>query len=164
MATPYAYHPRFPYYDGAIQRSDSTEYYQNISPTTGGSMGSIQVASHADVENALLCARDAFKGWSNTPANVRSRILHRAVFLLRSRNVELAEIETADTGKPFSETSRIDVLSGADTLEYYANLVGGGGLNGEIVQLREGVWCSTTKEPLGVCVGIGAWKHVPSSL
>lgn len=57
----------------------------------------------------------------------------------------------------------LDIVTGADTLEYYANMVGGGGLNGETVTLREGeegsAWVYTRKEALGVCVGIGAWNY-----
>jgi betaine-aldehyde dehydrogenase len=68
-------------------------------------------------------------------------------------------METLDTGKPFSETSAVDVVTGADVLEYFANLVGGGGLNGESVKLREGAWVYTTKEPVGVCGAIGAWNY-----
>ena len=50
-------------------------------------------------------------------------------------------------------------MTGADVLEYFANLVGGGGLNGETVQLREDAWVYTKKEALGVCAGIGAWNY-----
>ena len=89
----------------------------------------------------------------------RARILLKAVQLLRDRNDEIARIETQDTGKPFSETSTVDVVTGADVLEFFANLVAGGGLNGETVQLREDAWVYTKKEPLGICAGIGAWNY-----
>ena len=85
--------------------------------------------------------------------------MHRAVALLRARNDTLAALETLDTGRPFSETSAVDVATGADTLEFYANLVGGGGLAGERVQLRTDAWCVSTREPLGACAGIGAWNY-----
>jgi betaine-aldehyde dehydrogenase len=85
--------------------------------------------------------------------------LHKAVSILRSRNDELAKIETLDTGKPFSETSTVDVVTGADVLEYFASLVASGGLNGESFRLRDSAWVYTSKEPLGVCVGIGAWNY-----
>ncbi|KAL8645635.1 MAG: hypothetical protein Q9226_007209, partial [Calogaya cf. arnoldii] len=52
-----------------------------------------------------------------------------------------------------------DIVTGADVLEFFANLVAGGGLNGETVQLREDAWVYTKKEPLGVCAGIGAWNY-----
>ena len=86
-------------------------------------------------------------------------MLHKAVSILRSRNDELAKIETLDTGKPFSETSTVDVVTGADVLEYFASLVASGGLNGESFRLRDSAWVYTTKEPLGVCAGIGAWNY-----
>ncbi len=53
----------------------------------------------------------------------RSRILRKAVDILRERNDELAALETLDTGKPFSETSAVDIVTGADVLEYYAGLI-----------------------------------------
>ena len=52
----------------------------------------------------------------------RSRILRRAVDILRERNDELARLETLDTGKAYSETSTVDIVTGADVLEYYAGL------------------------------------------
>jgi betaine-aldehyde dehydrogenase len=122
-------------------------------------LADVEIASDADVDNAIESGAAAFASWSQTPAIERSRILHKAAALLRARNDAIAETETHDTGKPFSETSVVDVVTGADVLEYYANLVGGGGLNGERTQLREGAWCVSTKEPLGVCVGIGAWNY-----
>ncbi len=53
----------------------------------------------------------------------RSRILRRAVDILRERNDELAKLETLDTGKAYSETSTVDIVTGADVLEYYAGLI-----------------------------------------
>ena len=150
---------RLLYYGGKPQPAAPTNSFQTIDPSTGQPIGDIQAASPADVDAAVHAAEQAFPSWSSTPAIQRSRILHRAASLLRAANDEIATAETHDTGKPFSETSTVDVATGADVLEYYANLVGGGGLNGETVQLREGVWCYTTKEPLGVCAGIGAWNY-----
>lgn len=53
----------------------------------------------------------------------RSRILRKAVDILRDRNDELARLETLDTGKPLSETAAVDIVTGADVLEYYAGLI-----------------------------------------
>lgn len=147
------------YYDGAPQPATSSRSFQTISPWTGDTIAEVEEASSSDVNEAIASAQSAFPAWSRTPPIVRSRILLRAAALLRERNDELAEIETADTGKPFSETSTVDIVTGADVLEYYANLVGGGGLNGETIQLREDAWVYTKKEALGVTVGIGAWNY-----
>ncbi|KAJ6092004.1 hypothetical protein N7467_003973 [Penicillium canescens] len=93
------------------------------------------------------------------PLIARARILHTAAALLRERNDEIARLETLDSGKAFTETSTVDVVTGADVLEYYANFIGGGGLNGETTHLREDAWVYTKKAPLGVCAGIGAWNY-----
>jgi betaine-aldehyde dehydrogenase len=146
------------YYNGSVQAS-SGAIFESINPATGKAQAQIQSASHSDIDAAISSAQEAFTSWSRTPAVQRSRILQKAVKLLREHNDEIAKVETCDTGKPFSETSTVDVVTGADTLEYFANLVAGGGLNGETVQLREDAWVYTTKEALGVCAGIGAWNY-----
>ncbi len=49
-----------------------------------------------------------------------------------------------------------DATSGADALEYFGGLAAS--LTGEHIQLGED-WVYTRREPLGVCVGIGAWNY-----
>ncbi|KAI9881266.1 MAG: hypothetical protein M1830_005552 [Pleopsidium flavum] len=158
MSNPF-FPPRQLYYDGKIQTATSGHTFRSIDPSTASPLADIHTASHADIDSAIASAQQAFPTWSPTPPIARSRILLKAVQLLRERNDEIAKVETQDTGKPFSETSTVDVVTGADVLEYYANLVGGGGLNGETTQLREDAWVYTKKEPLGVCAGIGAWNY-----
>ena len=152
------YPPRHLYYGGKVQ-AGSGSVFRSVNPSTAQPLADIHGASHADIDAAVHSAEQAFPSWSTTPAIARSRILLRAVKLLRERNDDISKTETHDTGKPYSETSTVDVVTGADVLEYYANLVGGGGLNGETTQLREDAWVYTKKEPLGVCAGIGAWNY-----
>ena len=76
--------------------------------------------------------------------------------MIRDRNHDLSVLETRDTGKPYSETSVADATSAADALEYFGGLAGS--LTGEHVQLGED-WVYTRREPLGLCVGIGAWNY-----
>lgn len=150
--------PRHVYYDGKIQLSHGN-VFETINPATGEAMVDIHAASLADIDSAVQSAATAFPSWSSALPIARSRILLKAVKLLRERNTEIASIETADTGKPLSETEAVDVVTGADVLEYFAGLVASGGLNGETTQLREDAWIYTKKEPLGVCAGIGAWNY-----
>lgn len=152
------YPPRHLYYDGQVQVG-SGSIFRSIDPSTAQPLADIHAASHPDIDSAIQSAQRAFHHWSKTPPIIRSRILLKAVQLLRDRNDEIARTETQDTGKPFSETSTVDVVTGADVLEFFANLVGGGGLNGETAQLREDAWVYTKKEALGVCAGIGAWNY-----
>lgn len=77
--------------------------------------------------------------------------------LLRARNDDIARLETRDTGRPLAETKIVDVPGGADVLEFYANLVGGGaGLGAECVRLGDDKWVFESREAVGVCVwGLG---------
>lgn len=151
--------PRQPFYDGKVQSSSSGKTFQTIDPSNATPLADIHIASHSDVDSAIASAGRAFKTWSQTPAAARARILQKAATLLRQRNDEIARVETMDSGKAYTETSTVDVVTGADTLEYYANLVGSGGLNGETSHLREDAWVYTKKAPLGVCGAIGAWNY-----
>ena len=147
------------FYDGQSQRATSGKVFVTVNPSTAEPLAEVETASESDIDSAIASAQKAFASWSQTPPVVRSRILLKAVALLRSRNDEIARVETYDTGKPFSETSTVDVITGADVLEYFANLVASGGLNGETAQLRPDAWLYTKKEALGVCAGIGAWNY-----
>src|ERR1700729_1830531 len=86
-----------------------------------------------------------------------SRILRRAGDLLRERNDELAAPETRDTGKPIAETRAVDIVTGADVIEYYAGLATV--IEGQQIPLRPTSFVYTRREPLGVCAGIGAWNY-----
>lgn len=148
-----------PFIAGKSQPSTSKHTFTSVDPSTSLPLATIHTASPSDIDAAVDAARTVFPSWSATPATARAKILLRAAAILRERNDELATIETHDTGKPFSETSAVDIVTGADVLEYFANLVASGGLNGETTQLREDAWLYTTNTPLGVCVGIGAWNY-----
>ena len=142
--------------------SSSPTTTETINPATGTPITTLPHASTDDINSAIASSKAAFPSWRDTPAIERSRILLRAAQQLRERNEELAHIESLDTGRPVSETGTVDVVGGADVLEYYANLVGGGGLSAggaERVKLRSDAWVYTSVEPLGVCVGIGAWNY-----
>jgi betaine-aldehyde dehydrogenase len=86
----------------------------------------------------------------------RGRILVRAATILRERNDELAHLEVLDTGKPIAEASTVDVLSGAECIEYFAGAAAT--IHGEYYDLG-GPFAYTRREPLGVCAGIGAWNY-----
>ena len=106
----------------------------------------------------MRAARAAQPAWAALSGAERGRVLRRAADLLRARNDELAELETRDTGKPIQETRVVDVVSGADCLEYFAGLAADT-LAGEHIDLGPAAFGYTRREPLGVVAGIGAWNY-----
>ncbi|MDR6180831.1 betaine-aldehyde dehydrogenase [Pseudomonas sp. SORGH_AS 211] len=131
--------------------------FETLNPATGEVLAVVQSASRADVDKAVAAAAAGQKVWAAMTAMQRSRILRKAVDILRARNDELALLETLDTGKALSETQAVDIVTGADVLEYYAGLVPA--LEGEQIPLRETSFVYTRREPLGVVAGIGAWNY-----
>jgi betaine-aldehyde dehydrogenase len=133
------------------------ERFASINPATGEVLGYVTVAGPAQVDAAVLAARKAQASWGAMTGTERARVLRRAADILRSRNQELAELETRDTGKPIQETRVVDVASGADCFEYFAGLAQS--LAGEHIDLGPQAFGYTRREPLGVVAGIGAWNY-----
>ncbi|GLK82161.1 betaine-aldehyde dehydrogenase [Ancylobacter defluvii] len=138
----------------AILRS---RHFETVNPATGEVLAEIAIDGEAEIEAAVAAARKGQKLWAVMTGAERGRVLKRVADILRSRNDELARLETLDTGKPIQETSVVDVLSGADCIDYYAGLAAT--LAGEHVDLGPGAFGYTRREPLGVVAGIGAWNY-----
>ncbi|CAD6554960.1 betaine-aldehyde dehydrogenase [Paraburkholderia metrosideri] len=145
------------YIGGAYVNATSGETFDTLDPATGETLASVQQASAADVDRAVQAAQTGQRAWAALSAMQRSRILRRAVDLLRERNDELAALETRDTGKPIAETQAVDIVTGADVIEYYAGLATA--IEGQQIPLRPSSFVYTRREPLGVCAGIGAWNY-----
>ncbi|WP_186184534.1 betaine-aldehyde dehydrogenase [Burkholderia gladioli] len=145
------------YIGGAYVDATSGVTFDSFDPATGEHLATIQQAGEADVQRAVDSAREGQRVWAAMTSMQRSRILRRAVELLRERNDELAELEMRDTGKPIAETLAVDIVTGADVIEYYAGLATA--IEGLQIPLREESFVYTRREPLGVCAGIGAWNY-----
>jgi betaine-aldehyde dehydrogenase len=159
--------------DGATQTSDSSvpamgqpamgqpfqqpDTLTTINPATGEVLAHLEIAGPSAIDAAVAKARAAQKKWAALSGTERGRILRRAADILRAHNEELAELETRDTGKPIQETRVVDVISGADCLEYYAGVAPT--LSGEHLDLGTQAFGYTRREPLGVVAGIGAWNY-----
>ncbi len=143
--------------NGQYVDDEDGEAFDVIYPHTGETIATLHFATPAIIDSALESAKRAQKEWAKLSGTERGRVLRRAADLLRARNRELSEIETHDTGKPLSETLIADAASGADALEYFGGLAGT--LTGEHIPVAGGDFVYTRREPLGVCVGIGAWNY-----
>ena len=145
------------YIDGRAVDATAGETFEVVNPFDGSRLAEVQQASAADVDAAVAAARRGQREWAAMGGMARGRVLQRAVALLRERNDELAELETRNTGKPISETAAVDIVTGADALEYYAGLAAA--IEGTQIPLREDSFVYTRREPLGVVAAIGAWNY-----
>ncbi|MBM7632162.1 betaine-aldehyde dehydrogenase [Geomicrobium sediminis] len=112
-----------------------------------------------DTEKAIRAARVAFdKGsWSTTPASDRGKIVGHIGRLIRENALELARLETLDTGKTLEE-SKGDMEDIANVFEFFSGLADKDG--GEVIESP--IPDSTSKvvrEPIGVCGQITPWNY-----
>lgn len=134
-------------------RSDHEPVYE---PSTGRVLCHLEAAGAPEVEQAVQDAQSAFALWSKMSGMERSRIMRQAALIIERRREDIAELEVVNNGKSITE-ARLDVDSARFCIEYYAGLANT--LAGQHIQLAGGSFAYTRREPLGVCVGIGAWNY-----
>lgn len=129
-------------------------------PATQEVIATLHEATPDIISLAVSSALAAQKAWAHTKPVERGRILHRAARLIHEDAEALAVLETLDTGKPLQETRVADWPSGADALEYFASFAQT--VTGQTIHLGQD-FAYTRREPLGLCLGIGAWNY-PSQI
>uniref|UniRef100_A0A3Q0SKW3 Aldehyde dehydrogenase 9 family, member A1b n=1 Tax=Amphilophus citrinellus TaxID=61819 RepID=A0A3Q0SKW3_AMPCI len=122
---------------------------------TGRVLCQLEPCGAVEVDQAVQAAKQAFGHWSKMSGMERARIMIEAARIIESRTNEIVEMEVVNNGKSITE-ARVDVDCSRLCIEYYAGLAGT--LAGQHVQLPGGSFAYTRREPLGVCVGIGAWN------
>lgn len=142
--------------DGAYLEDDNGAQFDCVYPATGEVIARLHEATPKVVETAIASAKLAQKEWAGWRPVERGRVLRKAAEIIMSRNRELSELETLDTGKPLQETLYVDATSGAEALEFFGGIAPT--INGEMIPLGTD-FAYTKRVPLGVCVGIGAWNY-----
>ena len=110
------------YVHGQYISNGTGETFEVINPATGQVSYLVETANESVQQAAIKSAKSGFATWSKMPAIERSRTLLKAVALLREHNDDLAAGEVLDTGKPWQEASVVDVVTGADSIEFFAGL------------------------------------------
>ncbi|KAJ2795626.1 hypothetical protein H4R20_005814, partial [Coemansia guatemalensis] len=87
----------------------SGAYLKNYDPSTGREAALIPDSTAADVNNAVLAAKNAFSGWSSTPAVERAAILNRIADMIDENSNILAILESQDQGKPIASAATFDI-------------------------------------------------------
>ena len=142
--------------NGQPLANQSGERFDVVNPATGAVIYQVEQADASVMQAAVASAQQGFLEWSALTGLERGRILNRAAALLREKNDELAAVEVLDTGKPWQEASVVDVVTGADAVEYFAGQASS--VVGESQQVGPDFFY-TRREPLGICAGIGAWNY-----
>jgi acyl-CoA reductase-like NAD-dependent aldehyde dehydrogenase len=138
---------------------NETDQFPVENPATGEVITTVQGSAAADVGRAVQSAHDAFTaGWGSTTAGERSALLTRCAQVLEQHADELAEILTAENGKPLADARIYDVQFLIEVFRFYAGLVDKA--PSEFFDLGP-VYSSVVLEPFGVVGAIIPFNWPP---
>ena len=128
-------------------------------PATGEPIGEVAVDDEASVAAAFGAAADAQPAWAARPLKDRIACVGRFERLVEARRDELAQILTAEVGKPISQSGA--ELDGLRTrLDFFADAAER--VLGERCVLDQpdaGLREVVAREPLGVVANVSAWNY-----
>jgi len=143
--------------DGQWIDAESGKTFTTPNPATGEVLAEVAEADKADIDKAVAAARRAFEGkWSRMSARDRGRLLYKLSQLIEQHAKELAQLETADNGKPIRESLYVDLPQVAENFEYFAGWATK--IEGETIPVPGKMFNYTLREPVGVCGQIIPWN------
>ncbi|MFJ5484864.1 NAD-dependent succinate-semialdehyde dehydrogenase [Pectobacterium actinidiae] len=139
---------------GKWQQGGAT--FEVVNPATGELIASVAKAGKKETQAAIDAAYAAFPAWKRKTAKERSEILYRWYELILENKRYLAELMTAEQGKPVQEAEG-EVVYAANFIQWFAEQ--GKRVNGEIIPpAKSGSKIYATREPVGVVVAITPWN------
>jgi aldehyde dehydrogenase (NAD+) len=135
---------------------DSDLKIEVVDPASGEHLADVAACGKADVKAAVAAAETAFETWSVTPPAARARVLRQVSDLITERRLQLAELETRDTGKPLKQ-ALADVDTTARYFEFNAGAVEV--MYGDTFSTSADHVAFTLREPLGVTGHIVPWNY-----
>src|SRR5919205_4672984 len=143
--------------DGQWVDAESGKTFETPNPATGETLAQVAEGDKADIDKAVQAARRAYEGkWSKMSARDRGRLLYKLAQLIEENSKELAELETADNGKPIRESLYVDLPQVVENFEYFAGYATK--IEGETIPVSGQFLNYTLREPVGVCGQIIPWN------
>ncbi|MHA1134418.1 MAG: NAD-dependent succinate-semialdehyde dehydrogenase [Alphaproteobacteria bacterium] len=133
-----------------------TPAHEVINPATGDCVGQVPSLGQAETRAGIEAAHAAFPAWSGMLAKERGAILRRWYELQRDHREELAQLMTAEQGKPLAE-ARSEVDYGASFTELYSEEAKR--ILGEIIPTpKKSGRMLVLRQPVGVVAAITPWN------
>jgi acyl-CoA reductase-like NAD-dependent aldehyde dehydrogenase len=147
------------YIGGRFIDGETGETLPSINPASEEEFARFPVCSVNDVNRAVRSAREAFVNcWRRTSCDNRATVLNQIAEGIRAHATELAELETADSGKLLKDNLGGDIPEAANCFEYFAKAATE--LKGRSCQVPFGNFSDrTVREPVGVVASIAAWNY-----
>ncbi len=130
-----------------------------INPSTGEVIGTAPLSGAEDVNRAVAAAKRAFEGdWRNTTPGQRSDLLLKLADAIEENGDELADVESADAGKPRQSFVDEELGTTADHLRFFASAARN--LEGKAaMEYMPGRTSFIRREPVGPVAQITPWNY-----
>lgn len=133
-----------------------SETFDVLNPATGEVIARVAKGGKLETEQAIAAAERAFPAWRALTAKQRSEILYRWYQLIIDNKSWLAQLMTAEQGKPLKEAEG-EVEYAASFIQWFAEQAKR--INGEIIPpAKSGARILATREPIGVVAAITPWN------
>jgi betaine-aldehyde dehydrogenase len=144
--------------DGEFVDSADGATEEVVNPANGEAIAEMPLSNEEDVNRAVAAAKRAFDSWSNTTPGERGTALLKLADLIEEHAEELADLESADAGKPRQAFLDDEIPFGADNLRFFAGAgrTMQGSVAGEYVEGRTSI---VRREPVGVVGQITPWNY-----
>ena len=110
--------------NGEYRPGSSGKTFNNLSPVDGSLISVVHEADASDVDAAVQAAQTALTGpWGTMPLADRLKIVCGIVDGIQARFDDFLAAEVADTGKPVSLASHLDIPRGAANFQIFADIV-----------------------------------------
>ncbi len=129
-----------------------------VNPATGEVIAEVPKGTEEDVDQAVTAARTAFTDWFETTPRERSEMLLKLADAVLTDADTLADIESANVGKPRALFLSEELWVCADNLRYFAGAarILEGRATGEYMR---GYTSMIRREPIGVVGSIAPWNY-----
>lgn len=98
---------------GEMRYDGGASTVEVIDPTTGLALGTVPMATEADVDESLAASSKGFDIWRKTSAFERSKLMRKVADRLREKADTLAELLVLELGKPWNEAlGEVEVAAG----------------------------------------------------
>jgi succinate-semialdehyde dehydrogenase/glutarate-semialdehyde dehydrogenase len=132
------------------------QHYAVNNPATRQVLAQVVKADGVLAEQAVRSAERAFQPWKSTTAKQRAAILKKWADAMLAHQEDLAQILTAEQGKPLAE-ARGEVVYAASFIEWFAEEATRA--YGDVVPSHKpGARVLVLKEPVGVVAAITPWN------
>ncbi|CAB3743797.1 Glutarate-semialdehyde dehydrogenase [Paraburkholderia sediminicola] len=149
------------YVGGQWSTGNSDAYMEIRNPATGEVVGRVPSLSREEVREAILLADHAFQDFRRWTGKARGAVLRKWAALMLENKDDLAQIMTAEQGKPLAE-ARGEIDYAASFLDWFGEEAKR--VYGETIPApRDNQRITVIRQPVGVCAAITPWNF-PSGM